>query len=168
MLNNKQFGIPVPKNVNQVQSGGIGHLEGDESRSATGMVPVESVKRFRVVDRTGRHAHPGISDKTIDSIAADIKSGKGITNPLMIAYDHDRKWGFLGEGHHRLEAAIKAGATHVPVSIYRQPGLGEEKRQGKGSNLSAVTDFRNPTQKELGQDYVPSNMHPYHFAQFMR
>ena len=163
----RQF-TKVPDTVNQVRSGGMGHLEGDDSRSVVAMLPVHSLLPFRDVNRRGEHAHPG-SAETINSIAQDIKSGKGIENPIMIAYDHDAKWGFIGEGHHRLEAAIQAGATHVPATIYRQRGdMSERRRQRRGSHLAMVTDFG--SDRSAGwQDgkYVPSNIHPYHFKQFM-
>jgi hypothetical protein len=163
-LNRKQFRIPVPENVDQKYSGGKGHIEGDESHSATGMVSVHALKPFMEFDRAGKHADSH-SVQRINEIAADIKSGKGITNPLMIAYDHKNKWGVLGEGNHRLAAAIQAGITHVPVSVYRDSGLGSRKKERIGNHLAMMTDFGRGTPQT--EDYVPTNIHPEHFKQFM-
>ena len=164
----RQFrGVAVPDNVAQRASGGKGHIEGDESRSVVGMVPTNALRSLMEFDRAGRHADPS-SKETIDNIASDIKSGKGITNPIMVAYDHKNKWGYIGEGNHRLAAAIQAGASHVPVTVYRQPGLGERKESGVGGHLAMVTDFTEPHHRQItGEDYVPTNIHPAHFKQFM-
>ena len=156
----------VPESVSQVYSGGKGHI--DESGSATGMVPVSSLIKFKELDRKGAHGYSD-SQERIDSIAADIKSGKGIKNPIMIAYDHNAKWGYIGEGHHRLEAAIQAGASHIPVTVYRQHGgMSSRRKEGRGSHLAMITDFGDD--KSAGWSdgkYVPTNIHPYHFKQFM-
>lgn len=163
-LSPKQFNIPVPANVEQKRSGGKGHLEGDESRSVVGMVPVHALKPLMEFDRAGQHADSH-SAQQISNIVSDIKSGKGITNPLMVAYDHKNKWGFIGEGNHRLAAAIQAGVTHVPVSVYRDSNLSDRKKQRVGSHLAMITDFGRGTPQT--EDYVPSNIHPGHFKQFM-
>jgi hypothetical protein len=163
-LNHKQFKIPVPENVTQKYAGGKGHLEGDPTESATGMVSVHSLRPLMEFDRSGKDADPH-SAQRISDIAADIKSGKGITNPLMVAYDHKNKWGFIGEGNHRLAAAIQAGASHVPVTVYRQGNLAKHKEQGIGNHLAMMTDFGRGTPQT--EDYVPTNIHPGHFKQFM-
>jgi len=163
-LNSKQFRIPVPENVEQKYAGGKGHLEGDPTESATGMVSVHALRPLMEFDRLGEHAHSN-SREVVNSIAADIKSGKGITNPIMVAYDHKNKWGYIGEGNHRMAAAIQAGATHVPVTVYRQGNLAEHKEQGIGGHLAMMTDFGRGTPQT--EDYVPTNIHPGHFKQFM-
>jgi hypothetical protein len=162
----RQFTPKVPENVEQKRSGGKGHLPGDESRSVVGMVSVSALKPLMEFDRSGRHADSNSAER-ISEIAQDIHSGKGITNPLMIAYDHKNKWGYIGEGNHRLAAAISAGATHVPVSVYRQSDLGNYKKRGVGSHLAMTTNFTDPGSHEerTGQEYVPTNIHPQHFKQ---
>jgi len=164
-LNSKQFRVPVPESVTQKYAGGKGHLEGDPTKSATGMVSVHSLKPLMEFDRAGKH-EDSHSAQRIGEIAADIRSGKGITNPLMVAYDHKNKWGFIGEGNHRLAAAIQEGVSHVPVTVYRQGNLAERKRQGIGNHLAMMTDFGRGTPQT--EDYVPTNIHPEHFKQFMQ
>jgi ParB-like nuclease domain len=163
-LNRKQFRVPVPENVSQKYAGGKGHLEGDPTESATGMVPVHALRPFMEFDRAG-HQADSHSAQRISEIVSDITSGKGITNPLMVAYDHKNKWGVLGEGNHRLAAAIQAGVSHVPVTVYRDSGLGSRKREGIGSHLAMITDFGRGTPQT--EDYVPTNIHPEHFKQFI-
>ena len=160
--------MKVPDNVALKISGGKGHVEGDETRSVVGMVPVSRLIALREFDRTKSDQNwDGHSTHTIDSIAADIKSGKGITNPIMVAYDHKNKWGYIGEGNHRLAAAIKAGATHVPVTVYRQPGLDAHKNKRVGGHLAMTTNFTEQHHAQItGEEYVPTNIHPSHFKQF--
>ena len=86
----------------------------------------------------------------------------------MVAYDHANKWGVVGEGHHRLEAAMAEGVSHVPVTVYRQPGLGERKENFKGGHLAMTTNFteKGSFDEQMGKEYVPTNIHPGHFKQF--
>jgi hypothetical protein len=167
-LNSKQFRVSVPDTVAQRQSGGKGHLEGDDSRSVVGMVSVHALKPLMEFDRAGSDADSH-SAQRINEISEDIKSGKGITNPLMVAYDHQNKWGHIGEGNHRLAAAIQSGVTHVPVTVYRQSGLGEHKKSGVGGHLAMLTNFTEPGSHDAqtGKEYVPTNIHPGHFKQLM-
>jgi len=166
-LNQKQFRVPVPDYVQQRKAGGKGHLEGDPTESATGMVRTERLIPLMEHRRLGADAQPS-SFKTVAGIRADIKSGKGINNPIMVAYDHANKWGVVGEGHHRLEAAMAEGVSHVPVTVYRQPGLGERKEKFIGGHLAMTTNFtdKGSYEERMGKEYVPTNIHPGHFKQF--
>jgi len=166
-LNQRQFNMPVPENVQIRKAGGKGHLEGDKSESATGMVRTERLIPLMEHRRLGADAQPS-SAKTIAGIRGDIKSGKGINNPIMVAYDHTNKWGVVGEGHHRLEAAMAEGVSHVPVTVYRQPGLGERKENFKGGHLAMTTNFtdKGSYEERTGKEYVPTNVHPAHLKQF--
>jgi hypothetical protein len=167
-LNQKQFNVPVPDNVQVRKAGGKGHLEGDPSESATGMVRTERLIPLMEHRRRGADAQPS-SEKTIAGIRSDIQKGKGINNPIMVAYDHENKWGVIGEGHHRLEAAMAEGVSHVPVTVYRQPRLGERKENFLGGHLAMTTNFtdKGSHDERMGKEYVPTNMHPAHFKQFM-
>jgi len=167
MLNQKQFHVPVPENVQIRKAGGKGHLEGDPTESATGMVRTERLIPLMEHRRRGADAQPS-SEKTIAGIRSDIQKGKGINNPIMVAYDHENKWGVIGEGHHRLEAAMAEAVSHVPVTVYRQPGLGERKEKFLGSHLAMTTNFtsKGSYEERTGKEYVPTNIHPAHFKQF--
>jgi hypothetical protein len=167
MLNQKQFTVPIPSYVQQRKAGGKGHLEGDKSESATGMVRTERLIPLMEHRRLGADAQPS-SPKVIAGIRGDIQKGGGINNPIMVAYDHANKWGVVGEGHHRLEAAMAEGVSHVPVTVYRQPGLGERKENFKGGHLAMTTNFtdKGSHDERMGKEYVPTNIHPGHFKQF--
>jgi hypothetical protein len=56
----------------------------------------------------------------------------------------------------------------VPVTVYRQPGLGERKENFKGNHLAMTTNFTDKGSYEdrMGKEYVPTNIHPGHFKQF--
>jgi hypothetical protein len=166
-LNQKQFNVPVPDNVQVRKAGGKGHLEGDPTESATGMVRTERLIPLMEHRRRGADAQPS-SEKTIAGIRGDIQKGKGINNPIMVAYDHENKWGVIGEGHHRLEAAMAEGVSHVPVTVFRQPNLGERKENFLGGHLAMMTNFtdKGSHDERMGKEYVPTNIHPGHFKQF--
>jgi hypothetical protein len=147
----------VPDSVEHYMSGGIGHLEGDDSRSVVGMVPVSTLKKYREHD--GNQNHGDHDERVISGIHDDIKSGKGITTPLMMEYDHDKKWGWIGEGNHRLAAADRAGLTHVPVRVYGRSSENGRKRKGIGAPLNLTTQFG----RDAHDTYIPPAIHPHHF-----
>lgn len=61
-----------------------------------------------------------------DALLEDIKA-KGITKPLLIYTDGER--GYLGDGHHRLEAAERLGLPTVPAVVI--PGMSHAMDQAK-------------------------------------
>lgn len=67
-------------------------------------------------ERLGRDDR-GDSEMTVESIANDLRTGRGLENPLNLGYhvgDHGGNvW--IDEGHHRLEAALRAGTPVLPV-----------------------------------------------------
>jgi hypothetical protein len=127
----------------------------------TEMMSVEDLKKYRHVDRLS----PDESTKTnpqehIDKLAKDIHEGE-LENPLQIHYDHDSKWGVLGEGHHRLLAAEQAGVTHLPVTVHRtSPGANSGyKSRGKGAPMNIKDDAKVGTFKE----HIPAQAPPSSF-----
>jgi hypothetical protein len=156
----KEYGQSEHPNVDQYRSGGLGHIEGDESRSVVGFMPTKTVAKYR--DHNGDQHHN--SRKVIDGIREDIRNDKGITNPLVVHYDHKNRWGFLGEGNHRLKAAEEEGLKTVPVRVVRGAGgrdFGHAKSTGRvGAPMEMQSKFGdNPHDP----DYVPTDIHPYHF-----
>jgi len=127
----------------------------------TEMMSVEDLKKYRHVDRLSPEestkVHP---QEHIDKLAKDIKEGE-LENPLQIHYDHDSKWGVLGEGHHRLLAAEQAGVTHLPVTVHRTtPGANSGyKSRGKGAPMSIKDDAKVGTFKE----HIPAQASPSSF-----
>lgn len=145
-----EIGRKEHPNVDHYRSGGMGHLEGDESRSVVGFVPTQKLFGYE-----GNETH---DRDTVHRVRDDINSGKGITNPLMMIYDHKNKWAYLGEGNHRLEGATEAGARTVPVRFVRGDASYARER-GIGGPMSVHQTFNGDP------SYVPTDIHPYHFLQ---
>lgn len=161
----------IPEGTMIRRSGGVGHLKGDSSRSITAMIPISQVKRYMEYDRTGAHSHGDHSEETINSIANELRSGGVIREPLMLEHSTQHQWGYLGEGHHRLIAAERAGLTHVPVFVYSGRsgwGPGERKKKGIGapltfdrSNMGGRENYSGP----VPDDYQPEELHPRLFKE---
>ena len=54
----------------------------------------------------------------VDELAEDLKQ-RGFQEPGIIQYSQKSRTALLGEGNHRLAAAIEAGMTHMPVRVIR-------------------------------------------------
>lgn len=157
---------PIPKGTEIRRSGGIGQMPKDETRSITAMLPIETVKKYREYNREGEHSQGKISEDTIESIAKELRGGGVIKEPLMLEHSTQHQWGYLGEGHHRLAAAERAGLTHVPVFVYSGAsgwGPGERKKRGVGAPLTLTTDFAQL--HGLHGKYQPEEINPGHFKE---
>lgn len=161
-----ELGSVVPEGTNIRRSGGVGHIKGDDSRSVTSMLPISLVKKYIEHDRAGKDSYGKTSEDTINRIADELKAGGVIKEPLMIEHSVPHNWGFLGEGHHRLLAAEKAGHTHVPAFVYsNERGLGflDRMNKGIGAPLTSRTDFAK--QEGFVAPYHPNETHPEHFTE---
>lgn len=131
--------------------------------SDVALVPVHQLLGYRALDRRGIH-NRGDSTENISAIANDLKAKgvEGMKSPLYLLYNHEQKWAYLGEGHHRLEAAVQAGISHVPVHILRASSgeISEQKSRGLGAPLHLDNRV-----VEIG-GYMPSYMHPGNFQEF--
>ena len=86
------------------------------------LVKTDFVKKFIEFNRAGFEATPDYSAKTIANITEDLKSGRGFTDPLVLAYSVDDNGKLLlklTEGNHRIQAALNANLDYVPVKIVR-------------------------------------------------
>lgn len=157
---NDALGEQWHPNVVRRMSGGIGHVEGDESRSVVAFLPTHVVARFRE-HNAGDDWHGERSHRRVAEIENDIRSGVGIKEPLQIDYDHHEGWGWLGEGNHRLRSAERAGAPVVPVTIIGRSRAGRHKERGVGGPLRHEKPF-------VDHDplYVPPAIHPSHLDVF--
>jgi hypothetical protein len=151
----------VPDYVEKYQSGGVGHLLGDESKSVVGMVKVSTLRKYLEYDRRNpAEAIAGRSEETINSIKDDISSGKGIYEPLVLDYNPETLQGLISEGNHRLIAAIESGLEYVPVRVFRSRRVSEASA---GAPLKLSDDANFVVNGQPG--YVPSAIHPYHFEE---
>jgi hypothetical protein len=113
-------------------------------------VPVETMKRYMHVDRTA----PDMSHYTEEDWAALKQSlEQGWTEPLMILYYSKDRTAVLGEGNHRLAAAIQLGMDSVPVRVWRMSMAGSES-----SYADNVVPVPGMTPNKHG--YVPADLKP--------
>jgi hypothetical protein len=131
--------------------------------SDVALVPVHQLMGYREYDRKGAE-DTGRSASTIENIAGDLRSKgvEGMREPAYLLYNHEHKWGYLGEGHHRLEAAAQAGVPHIPVRVLKASAgqVAEHKRKGLGGPMH----LDNRVVETNG--YMPSNLHPGNFKEF--
>jgi hypothetical protein len=159
------MGLPVPGGTRIHRSGGLGHMPGDVHNSVTAMLPIEQVKKYRELDREGKDSYGDTSKKNISNIVNDVKQGGVIKEPLILEHNTETQWGYLGEGHHRLAAAEKAGLTHVPVYVYSTK-YAEDVKQHKDKGLGAPLTLMNPKQWDThNTGYQPKELHPAHFKE---
>lgn len=153
---------------------------GGKYNQYTAMVPTQSLVKYMEYDRQGKHAFPnGHSERVINDIADDLRKGgsAAMREPLWLNYDHSSRWAHLSEGHHRLEAALRAGVSHVPVMISGRGASKDERfrlalqpeREGLKPGAPLHLDTRlveNPSGR-IGEDsYLPSQIHPGNFLEF--
>ena len=118
-----------------------------------GLVKTDFVKKFVEFDRAGLQATPGYSAETIAKITDDLKSGKGFTNPLILEYyvsDSGELLLKLGEGNHRLQAALNANLDSVPVAIVKA------YKSTKNLKRTGITSKIIPDR----MGYIPGNPEP--------
>lgn len=138
-------------NLKHYQSGGMGHLPEDPSRSVVGRVPTDVLAQYR--DHEG-DVNPDSHD-TVEKIRADLRSGHGLENPVMLLYDHKEGWARLGEGNHRLRAHELEGRPDVPTRVVRSRlDIDKEIGQGAPASHKPIPGTR------PDYPYVPSDMHP--------
>ena len=113
-------------------------------------VPIETMKKFVHVDR----AAPDMSHYTEEDWA-ELKQSleQGWTDPLMILYFSRDKTAILGEGNHRLAAAIQLGMDSVPVRVWRMSMAGSESSYA--DNVVPV-----PGAEADKHGYVPADLKP--------
>jgi len=124
-----------------------------ENTYGVALVKTDYIKKFIEFDRAGLEATPGYSAETIAKITDDLKSGKGFSNPLVLEYyvsDSGELLLKLGEGNHRLQAALNAGLDSVPVAIVKAY-KSTKNLKGTGITSKIIPD-------KMG--YIPGNPNP--------
>jgi len=165
-VSHQALGEQFHPHVQQYRSGGIGHLDGDDSNSVVGFVPTHSLLPYR--EHNGMQGDPGHDRKVIDGIRSDLRAGKGFSEPVQLFHDDRAHWGSLGEGNHRLQAAVEEGISHVPLRVHsrvRDVRSDAERRRGPGGTGGAP--LKMATNFDRGDyPYTPPDVHPLHFEQF--
>jgi hypothetical protein len=88
----------------------------------TALVKTDFIKDYLEFDRTKITKGEGYSAETIAKITEDLKSGKGFTDVIYLEYAIDPKGKLylkVVEGNHRIQAAINAGITDIPVTMVK-------------------------------------------------
>lgn len=147
--------------------GGNGGLPG--SRTTVGFVKVEALK-----DMPGNTLS---NFEGIDALRKSIREGKGFAtreldgkpfqDPIMVIYNNETGLAYVGEGNHRLQAAIAEGIPYVPVRVVR--GSADEMVASGGRKPKQIKNDKNPQFPEtvgtnIGKvrdpEYIPPTMHP--------
>lgn len=146
---------------------GFTHSQREQGPEASifGMVPVHKLLPFRHYDR--RLTEGGRAN--IEDVKTWLSGENGHQEPLRLEYDHNISHGLLGEGNHRLAAAIELGQTHVPVIVQRGP-LAHNRSERQGSFLKINEHLMLPDdyKSQLAGHHVPyisPDMHPDLFPQ---
>ena len=151
------------------KDGGSGGLPG--TRETVGLVKVSALKDM-----------PGNKLENVEGIEAlrkSIREGKGFAtrdfqgkpfqDPIMVVYDNETGLAYVGEGNHRLQAAIEEGLPYVPVRVVRgnkeemlNPAYSSRKpKQIKGDKEPKFVETTGSyAGKPVGEGYVPPEMHP--------
>jgi hypothetical protein len=130
------------------------------------LVPVSQLMRYREFDRASdEYSHGSKSTQTIADLTNEFRTHgvSALREPLYLSYDHKEKWGYLGEGNHRLAAAVAAGITHLPVKVNVSSGKygNSNKEQGIGAPLHMDNRLY-----EQWCGFVPDEAHPGNFMEF--
>ena len=122
----------------------------------TQMVPVKELEKLREFERGGVGANPG-SAETIQALEGNVEA-YGLGSPMMINYWAPDKKAIIGEGNHRLAAAIRSGIEELPARVYgnnfpvgrrdtaggRRPPVNVPGTSGHGAGELSPTDIGIP------------------------
>ena len=163
-----QVGTSFP-GLQDYKDGGSGGLVG--SRSTVGFVSTDALK-----DMAGNVAG---NEEAIESYRKSLREGKGFAikdfngkpfnDPIMVIYDDETGMAFVGEGNHRLQAAIAENIPFVPVRVVRGKASEMVEDAEKGKFPKQIKNNKEPKFVETTGDragepvsagYIPPEMHP--------
>jgi hypothetical protein len=146
------------------KSGGTGGLEG--TGSVVGFVKTDALKNMSGNELTNMEG--------IDALRKSIREGKGFAtrdrdgkpyqDPIMVIYDNETGLAYVGEGNHRLQAAMLENLPYVPVRVVRGSAKemvadaksGKSPKQIKNNKKLPFT-----TGSSKGPvEYMPTDVHP--------
>jgi hypothetical protein len=162
-----------------------------------GLVSTERLLPLREFDRAAEETGQKVfGPDNVNKLIEHLAGGGKLNDPTAVLWDPKMKWGYLGDGNHRLAAATALGLEKLPATVWRQPGAkkvhvdnmlyGDEIRLAPSERtpLDFVPNYRkldppigrnfdiDPAQLrksdlDPGGMYVPPTMHPYLFP-FLR
>ena len=141
-------------NINQYTDGGSGGI--GESGTIVGPVKTSFLKEFpgNEVDREG-----------VEFYKNKLRNGEGFEDPIMIEFDPSNGRFFVGEGNHRLQAAIEMGEEYVPVRVYSRAKIDDAKvayteAADRGGKVGLINVPKSPWKGGMGEEYWPPSIHP--------
>lgn len=139
-------------NIKEYIDGGMGGLP--ETRSVVGFVSSKYLEKM-----------PGnpVDKELVDSYRK-IFTSKKLENPLIVIYDNETGFAYLGEGNHRLQAAIAENIPYLPVRIVRGSADEMKNRIKMGKPVLQVKNNKTLPFTTGGPkgpvEYMPSDVHP--------
>ena len=149
--------------------GGSGGLVG--TRETVGLVKVSALK--------GMNGNTPGNLEALASYKKSLSEGKGFAirdyqgkpyqDPIMVVYDNETGLAYIGEGNHRLQAAIEQNIPYVPVRVVKGRASemtinikeGKFPKQIKGNKEPKFVETSGSLMgKPVGEGYVPPEMHP--------
>lgn len=146
--------------------GGSGGLV--DSRSTVGFVKTEALADM-----------PGNKTGDIELYRKSLREGKGFAtrefqgkpfnDPIMVIYNNETGLAFVGEGNHRLKAAIAENIPYVPVRVVRGSAEEMKDKAAQGYAPKQIKNNKTPQFPETvgsmkgtvtNPSYVPPEMHP--------
>jgi len=155
-------------NLQEYKDGGSGGIVG--TRSVVGFVKTSALK-----DMSGNIAG---NKEAIEFYRKSLREGKGFSKqfrdetynePIMVVYDNETGLAYIGEGNHRLQAALAEGIGYVPVRVVKgnkkemvtDLEAGRFPKQIKNNKKPQFPETRGPNAgKVRDENYVPPEMHP--------
>jgi hypothetical protein len=139
-------------NIKEYIDGGMGGLP--ETRSVVGFVSSKYLEKM-----------PGNPvDSELVSSYRKIFTSKELENPLIVIYDNETGFAYLGEGNHRLQAAVAENIPYLPVRIVRGSADEMENRIKMGKPVLQVKNNKTLPFTTGGPrgpvEYMPSDVHP--------
>lgn len=139
-------------NIKEYIDGGKGGLPG--TRSVVGFVDSKYLAKM-----------PGnpVDAELVTSYRKIFSSGE-LKNPLVVIYDNETGFAYLGEGNHRLQAALAENVPYVPVRIVRGNATEMNTRIKNGKPVLQVKNNKTLPFTTGGPkgpvEYMPTDVHP--------
>lgn len=139
-------------NIKEYIDGGMGGLP--ETRSVVGFVNSRYLEKM-----------PGNPvDKELVNSYRKIFTSKELENPLIVIYDNETGFAYLGEGNHRLQAALAENIPYLPVRVVRGTAREMNNRIADGKPVLQVKNDKTLPFTTGGAngpvEYMPSDVHP--------
>lgn len=136
-------------NMNDYRDGGSGGI--GESRTVVGPVKTSFLK-----DAPGN----ATVRERVEYQKERLRSGEGFQDPIQVYVDPKTGKFFVGEGNHRLRAALELGEEYVPVRVYTRRKIDDDFISQPGGKVGTVEVPTSPWRGGLGEEYWPPEIHP--------